>query len=435
MIGLRPEFHLGKFGLGLDFTLLLDENGQIRKEDWDDWNDYLNKLYFISFGKRGDPFFFRFGGISSTTLGYGILINNYNNLREYPSIKRLGLDIGFETNAFGAQAFISDFNDLWAPVTGPLVGGRMFFRPVKPFQIGGSFAGDFNEYNGLRDSDKDGIPDRIDHYPHDAARKNEYDTFADVAGPTAADALVAAGLVRDNRGQFTPKKTESFFWAADAGLSIIKSDAFNLDLYAQFGQSLYSKGWGFTAPGVKVGIGDFMEITADYRQTDGGFLFGYFNDTYDLERASFTDSGGGVLGVKTKRERLNTKVPLYGYFGSLKVNLFNVITGSGQVQQLLSLNSSDQEISWRFGLGLQGGVIPKLAGAELHYIQNNITEWKFLSESTVLGATVGLDLGGATLNLQYDIICFDANGNGIIDIKNFTDETRMEFSILTKVSF
>jgi hypothetical protein len=437
MIGLRPDFHFWKIGLGLDITLLLDENGQPRTEDWDDWEDYLDKLYYISFGTRGDPFFFRYGGISSTSLGYGILINNYNNLREYPAVKRLGLDIGFETEKLGAQAFISNFKELWVTNPGSVVGGRIYAKPISRLQIGASFAGDLNEYNGLKDSDGDGVPDRIDHYPNDSSKSNEFTVYADVIGNDAANALLDAELIRDNNGDYTAKVTDSLFVAADMGFSVIKTDSFKFDIYAQIAQSRYSEGWGFTAPGVRLGFGDLLEISADYRQTNGGFLFGYFNDTYDLQRASFVKDATDTdkLIVQTKRQRLDNTEPLYGYFGSVKVNLFNVITGSGELQDLTSLDASTHDISWRFGLALQEGIIPKIDQVEFHYVQNNIPEWKLLTESTVLGASVGLNLGGTVIKLQYDLLCIDEDGSGSIELDRFAQETKMEFSVLTTVKF
>ncbi|PKL74317.1 MAG: hypothetical protein CVV27_21110, partial [Candidatus Melainabacteria bacterium HGW-Melainabacteria-1] len=84
-IGLRPELTLWRIGIGLDIHVLLDEEGKVREEDWDNWEDYLDKLYYIRFGQKGDTFFFRYGGLDWTTLGYGTLIYGYSNMLEYPT--------------------------------------------------------------------------------------------------------------------------------------------------------------------------------------------------------------------------------------------------------------------------------------------------------------------------------------------------------------
>jgi hypothetical protein len=446
-IGLRPELAFGKFGLGLDITLLLDENGSPRKEDWDDWEDYLDKLYYIRWGSNGDPFFFRFGGLSSTTLGYGILINNYNNLREYPANKRLGLDIGFETRFVGGQAFIGNFKDLWRSDPGPLVGGRVFVKPIERLQIGASFAADFNEYNGLRDQDNDGTPDRMDQYPTDAKWQSTYGYYVDqmVNGPgklsptaaeTAVDALVAAGAIEADPGKFTAPVTRSLFWAADAGFNILKTDFLRFDLYAQIAQSAETKGWGFTAPGVRLNLGEFLKIYGDYRMTGGKFLFGYYNDTYDLERASFIEAdttAGTPASVKTKSKRIDSAPPLFGFFAGLRFNAFNVVAITGEFQDLTEFGTSFHDFSMRANLAINPNLIPQIAIAEVYYIQNNIPELKWLTESTVLGAQVGLRISdGASINLEYNVTCIDKNGDTKITVGK---ETNMEFHVLTKVTF
>jgi hypothetical protein len=42
---LRPDIPLGKFGIGLDLTIYFDENGNIRKEDWEEPLDFVEKIY------------------------------------------------------------------------------------------------------------------------------------------------------------------------------------------------------------------------------------------------------------------------------------------------------------------------------------------------------------------------------------------------------
>ena len=111
-IGLRPEIKIWKFGLGLDLHILLDENGKVRKEDWDQRRDYIDKLYYISYGKKGEPLYFKYGGLDTTFLGYGILINGYTNLLEYPSYKRQGIDFSFQTEHFGGEFILNDIKEV-----------------------------------------------------------------------------------------------------------------------------------------------------------------------------------------------------------------------------------------------------------------------------------------------------------------------------------
>ena len=46
----------------------------------------LDKVRYLSYNKPSDKFYFRVGNMPSTTLGYGILVNNYSNTIEYPIV-------------------------------------------------------------------------------------------------------------------------------------------------------------------------------------------------------------------------------------------------------------------------------------------------------------------------------------------------------------
>jgi hypothetical protein len=68
-IRLMPELVIGKVGIGLDVDILIDEDGNWRKEDWDHFDDYLKKVYYVRYGHRGDPFYGRIGGSPATRWG------------------------------------------------------------------------------------------------------------------------------------------------------------------------------------------------------------------------------------------------------------------------------------------------------------------------------------------------------------------------------
>jgi hypothetical protein len=100
-IRLQPELQIGKFGIGLDIDLIIDAEGNVRKEDWDELQDYVNKFLYIRFAQRNDPFYFKNGSIPSYTLGNGLIFNNYSNMILYPSVKNVGGYIGVNTNISG----------------------------------------------------------------------------------------------------------------------------------------------------------------------------------------------------------------------------------------------------------------------------------------------------------------------------------------------
>ena len=52
---LRPDISFWRFGLGLDLAFYFDSDGKLREEDWDETQDYIDKIYYLRYGKPGDP--------------------------------------------------------------------------------------------------------------------------------------------------------------------------------------------------------------------------------------------------------------------------------------------------------------------------------------------------------------------------------------------
>ena len=97
-LALRPEINIGKVGIGLDLVVYMDNEGNMRNDEWDIENDpglLLDKILFIRYGKKTDPAWIKYGSIEGLTLGYGGLMNNYSNMMEYPSVRRVGIPRGF----------------------------------------------------------------------------------------------------------------------------------------------------------------------------------------------------------------------------------------------------------------------------------------------------------------------------------------------------
>lgn len=441
-IGLRPELQLWKLGIGLDISVLLDEDGKVREEDWDDKEDYIDKIYYIRYGKRGEPFYFQYGGLESTALGYGTLINGYTNMLEYPTYKRQGLDIGFEAEYIGMQVIVNDFKELQGKNRAVMGGGRIYLRPFSRLQIGGSIAGDLNEYKGLRDTDDDGYPDEVDAYPENDTYVTEYEYYlAKLNGDTATvDKLVAAGLIspvkRTDLVDYSNRRSRTGFWAGDAGLRIINGEFVKFDIYTQYARSMNTGGWGFTAPGVKLSFGNVLEIYGDYRQQSEKFIFGYYNDTYDLERAKYVDedpAAGIRLVAHTKKEKLKAAEKLKGYFGGAKLNFFNIFTGKAEYQDMRWGEEEKEDKSIRGELIFNRELVPVISRAKAYYVQNNVDRLRWKTESTVMGAVIGIGVGeGVSIDFNYMITYEDRNGDGRIrggdeEIRNVSVSTSAMF--------
>ena len=422
-MGLRPELKLWKFGVGLDISILLDEDGKIREEDWDDKEDYIDKIYYLRFGQKGDPFYFLYGGLESTTLGYGTLINGYTNLLEYPTYKRQGLDIGFETKYLGMQAIVNDFKELQGKNRAVMGGGRIYLRPFSRVQIGGSIAGDLNEYKGLRDTDDDGYPDEVDAYPDDDSYVTEIDYYRDKLngdpGNIIGTVLVPNGLIspleRSDLQDYGNQRSRTGFWAGDAGILIINGDFVKFNVYSQYARSMNTGGWGFTAPGAKLSFGDIIEIYGDYRQQSEDFIFGYYNDTYDLERSKYVDDGTGKLYAITKKEKLKDAEKLKGYFAGVKINFFSIFTGKCEYQDMRWGEEEKEDKSIRGELVFNRELVPVISKAKAYYVQNNVEKLEWKTESTVMGGVIGIGMGpGLSIDFNYRITYEDKNGDGKI---------------------
>ena len=95
-LSIRPEIPIGKLGLGLDIYLYFNDDGMYWKS-WDFSNlnsTYLtlvDKIYYLRWGYPGDDLYILAGALPSTTLGQGLLVNNYSNVMETHEQKSLEL--------------------------------------------------------------------------------------------------------------------------------------------------------------------------------------------------------------------------------------------------------------------------------------------------------------------------------------------------------
>ncbi|MCX7677634.1 MAG: hypothetical protein N2316_00280 [Spirochaetes bacterium] len=435
-IGIRPELKLWKIGIGFDIYVLLDDEGKVRKEDWNDWLDYVDKIYYVRFGHKGEPLYFRYGGLDWSTLGYGILINGYTNMLEYPTYKRQGFEMGINGERWGGEFIINNLKELANERRGFMGGGRIFLKPFAQFQIGASIAGDLNEYNGLHDTDDDGFPDEIDRYPENDKYVTDIDYYRGKGiSESAINELIAAGLLspleRNELQNIKEIRSKVGFWSTDAGISLFDFQSLKFDIYAQFAQNFQTNGWGYTAPGIKLNIASIVEVYGDFRQQSDEFIFSYFNDTYDLQRAKYIDDGSGNLIITTKKEQLSTSRAAKGCLAGLKLNLWNIIVGRIEYQDMKWGEINDKSI--RGELSLNQKVIPFISKAKAYYAQNNVENFEWKTESTVMSAVVGVGLAeGVSVDIKYLVTFEDKNGDGKI---KGDEETITNVSVSTSAQF
>lgn len=184
---LAPEVQFEHWAFGLDASIRLDEQGNLRKEDWQNFDALMRKVRYIRYssdlqglfgqtsaGKEGKVFI-RLGQLENITLGDGSLVRNYRNNASYDG-RKVGAEFkvmtsdwrieGFASNVsraeiFGARAELYEkeqtavlLKDLRIGVTGAIDVSReaRFFANPMPSSAGLDTLqnrGDFSEANAL----------------------------------------------------------------------------------------------------------------------------------------------------------------------------------------------------------------------------------------------------------------------------------------------
>ncbi len=427
-ISLRPEIPIGKLGIALDLTLYFDEDGGIRKEDWDEGRDIIEKIYYLRWGHRGDPVYLRAGAIDQFTLGYGILVRNYANTMEYPTVKRVGLEWDLRPGRPQIEGFVGNLAELDGP---GLVGLRVSYPVLGKLRVGGGLVYDGNMYAGIHDQDDDNVPDELDRYT-DRNDLDEYNMWHDIDDQVDDDLWE---LIHDSPNfpgdawlaqlpaDYGDADQDLLAWTADVGYELLPK----LDVYFQTA-GFQDYGMGY-APGVVWRPLSWLSAGIEYRIWDEQFIGDFFNSSYDMERVYFT--GDTLL---TKREKLEEAPARHGYYADLNVNAFNLIqlraeyntmrpkddgywqeiaVGEGGLESDSVFVEYEDRSSLTAYAGLNVSRIPKLSELSAYYSQTDVDNlFEFRTESTVHGFKVGWEISsGVTLALNWRTSYNDLNGD------------------------
>ncbi|MFA4921248.1 MAG: FecR family protein [Candidatus Neomarinimicrobiota bacterium] len=437
-IALRPEFRLGKLGIRLDIAFYMDEDGNIRENEWDEFSDYLDKIYYVRWGQQGDPFFAKVGALDDVSMGYGILLNGYSNTTEYPQVRKVGVHTGMQGDKMGWEAFMANVKE----ITGPgLMAGRFTYKPISslPLVLGTTVVADVYPYKGLPDADEDDVADALDLYP-DADDNKVLDTLKTNFSLTQRDFLRNSGFNIPNETIVQNGITRLSDYdrllhgaiSVDAGIPILNKKFLSLLVYGQaatfipvedsalvFSNGTYTReaftpGFGFAIPGVKIGLFKIANLTVEYRYAGKNFLFNYFDKAYDYERVQIRDNE-----IYTKQQMALMQEQMQGVYGAFNVNVLNYIILGSYYQHMFAQTSETR--SFMATASLPKGKIPKLADAVAFYQRNNDEnpfEFKKPSENTILGYKIGFELGGgAVIYYKFQRTYRDFDGNGTIDPK------------------
>jgi hypothetical protein len=337
---LRPDLnvHYGQFKLGVGAPLrfeiadlsqadptdptstkgIFGNLGRFRTEDWDQVEDFLRPLRYLTWGKKEDRLYIDVNRVHSITIGHGQLVRRYQG----------NIDID-EDNLFAVADGYTDFGG-FELMAGPfpvprLAGGLVFVKPLglflddwmsKSFSIGGSWITDLNAPTQLdkRANPADGRPQLL----VDDSNQFLWEGRSDPVGN------VVQGV------------------GVDSELKVVKTDAVDLKVYGDYSHlffpadrggawdafdgggaavgGLLRVSFGMTpvrpieneAPEVREGkvpremkAGHALRVRLEGRTFSPQYLPSYWNTLYEVDRLQF---GQSVGEERADRAALPTKI-------------------------------------------------------------------------------------------------------------------------------
>ena len=467
-LALRPEFSFGKLGVGLDLVVYIDNEGNVRPNEWDVKNDpsvLIDKILYLRCGEKQDPFWIKFGSLDNVTLGYGGILMGYSNMMEFPSVRQMGINTGVNFGNFGTELFMSNMKDFSRG--GTLLGLRGTYKVSKtfPLTIGANFVMDMNQFSGLKDNDEDTYPDIFDDFPDDKSLWNDTDGDGipdphsgtdssswdiDADGDNIYDAMDNDLVLKQTPFSIEDNKASAMGYALDIGYPIFSNKVVSLDVYAEFNflnipeagsqdsTSMFYRparsGSSFSIPGIRMSLFKFLNMSFEYRIKSGYYAPQFFDQSYDITRVvpSYTDEGTFIntkdmllFSDSTMNENLN------GMYGSLSADLFGFASISGSYANMTS--ETDTVKSFVAALNLNPEKIPKLSVATAFYQRNNDSDpFDFGNPSlnTVLGYRLGYEVSSG-VSVIWDFRQFyrdDGTGTNTLEpVKQTTIETAFDF--------
>lgn len=469
-IALRPEINIGKIGVGLDLVVYVDNEGNVRNDEWDIENDpgvLLDKILYIKYGKKTETIWGKYGSIEGMTLGYGGLMSNYSNMMEFPTVRRVGLNTGLNIGPIGFELFLANLKDLSRG--GTVTGMRASYTVSEdiPLTIGINYVSDANMFSALKDKDEDSYPDVFDDFPDSSSIWNDTDGDGipdpHVTIDTArwdidadGDNIYDYGLDGDDSISLkaTPfslkdNKAKTTALSFDIGYPVLNSDLITLDLYLEYNKlnfpGFISKdssfvrkdrsGTGITLPGVRSTLFGFINFSLEYRMINDFYIPQFFDQAYDLNRVTTLTSNNNTI-IKTKDMSLfdgridsGGSQSSSGLFGSAGFSLFNLVNFTASYANMKSDTTEIKSFSSYLNLNTEN--IPKISSAMAYFQRNNDDnpfDFENPSINTIMGYSIGYELSKG-VNLIWDFKQFyREDGTGSIEpIKQTTIETTFNF--------
>jgi hypothetical protein len=292
-VNFAPELMYGNFALGLDATIRLDNNGNLRQEDWQNFDAVLRSLRYVRYssdlkGLFGETeatneskVFVRLGQLENVTLGTGSIVNNYRNTISFDA-RKVGAELKVMTNEWQLDAFTSNLT------AAEVMGGRFEFKEksqngflLKELRIGATGA--------------------IDVAPQARLFQTALVQRVPTGFQAASAGFAESGAVRSGVIGVV---------GADVSASLVQSSLYDVSAQVEYGrmiQNAYSE---------RVGSGGALALLASAKSPDqkteasvivkhfvaeNGYAPVYFNGFYEAERYQVVgQTAGGQALVQTK---------------------------------------------------------------------------------------------------------------------------------------
>jgi hypothetical protein len=443
---LLPEIAFGKVGIGLDIDLLIDKDGNIRKEDWDEFEDYINKVYYLRYGTRQDPVYGKIGGFTSYTLGHGLIMNNYTNMLRYPEYRQIGLQLGcnLPLKGLGVEVFSSNItkNEILAARLKATPLDETGIPLLKDTMFGISYAIDKNQVKGLMDSDNDDYPDAFDDYPTDKHKWNEVDEsidfyrslYVEITGSDAGfddwfwnESNTIESLRNPSFDDLGKKEISAY--SLDYEVPLISESLFTLSHYGEVAR-IIGHNMGFIFPGFYTKFLIF-EGNLEFRYYQDDFEPSFFDYLYEENRARMDGEN-----VVVKSDYIEGNSAQRGWYASVTTNIFHFLFFRAAYEDMYcSKGGNDNGKSIWASAWLDQKMIPRLTTARIDYSQTRV---RYVFEhmrtpTTTIAGTAGWGLSPNTeLFARYQERYIDADANGKIQ---GTDEVAKTVSFGVQIQF
>lgn len=341
-LSIQPELAIWKLGIGLDLYVYFDSDGKVRKEDWDTSEDIISKIWYLRWGKKGEPVYARVGGLTNTTIGHGFIMGGYSNRLRYPDVRQVGALLDIDGGWAGIEGVVTDLR------RATLHGGRFFVRPLHGAEVPLVKNLGFG-VSGITDRDPDG----------DKGTRND----------------------------------QVSVYGVDLDLPVAKSSLFSATLYAD--AAMMRLGGRYKANGVKdngrgymTGVGGrvlFFDYRAEFRSIDKNFVPTFFDGYYEIDRSTAGMYKADAVATTSNPKRRGPFIELYadilqkvwigGSYEDLNVDPFGIyprLRGEVRIDPSLFLG--------------------KLRAA-VRYEQRNVDKWKYLGRSRTPDTIITSELG------------------------------------------